>query len=50
MHWVLGKIVTAEAVIERGAVGIEQETIRFVGPAASAPRDPRDSATDVGTH
>ncbi|MBI3322423.1 MAG: N-acetylglucosamine-6-phosphate deacetylase [Candidatus Omnitrophica bacterium] len=46
-RWFLGRVVAPAGVVERGAVGIEGETITYAGPAEGAPRDPRDPATQV---
>ncbi|MBI3323035.1 MAG: N-acetylglucosamine-6-phosphate deacetylase [Candidatus Omnitrophica bacterium] len=46
-RWLLGRVVTPAEVVEQGAVGIEGERIVYAGPAASAPRDPRDPAAKV---
>ncbi|MBI4313349.1 MAG: N-acetylglucosamine-6-phosphate deacetylase [Candidatus Omnitrophica bacterium] len=48
MQWILGKIVTPHAVIAGGAVGMDGEKISYVGPAATAPRDPKDPCLDAG--
>ena len=41
--------MTADAVIERGTVGIDGDTIRYAGPASNAPRDPRDPVVSCGS-
>ena len=45
--WFLGRVATPVEVIEKGAVGIEGETIVYAGPAAEAPRNPQDPAQTV---
>jgi len=46
-RWLLGRVVTPDEVISEGAVGIQRETLSYVGPAAQAPRDPRDPVQTV---
>jgi len=47
MEWVLGQVVTPTTTIPDGAVGIDRDTIRYVGPSAGAPRNPRDPVTEL---
>ncbi len=46
-RWWLGRVVTPGQVIEEGAVGVEGERILYAGPAAGAPRGPRDPSSSV---
>ena len=46
-QWYLGKVVTPSEIFERGAVGIEGETIVYAGPATGAPRNPNDPSRTV---
>ena len=43
----MGRVVTPAQMIPEGAVGIEGETVTYAGPAADAPRDPRDPSQQV---
>ena len=46
-YWLLGRVITPAEVVEQGAVGIDGESIRYAGPAADAPRAPRDPVRSV---
>lgn len=46
-RWLLGCVATPQQVFREGAVEIQDHSIGYVGPAAEAPRDPRDTVRRV---